>query len=212
MKYLLILLGCLCLFSCGSPSESETTTPLAGSPAPDQKSRSLSPEVNTKATMADQGEMVVNALKAKDLETLAKIIHPLKGIRFSPEVTVSKDQRVFSAEEVEGLMNNSDAIFWGLQDGTGDSIKQTFSEYYERYIYDVDFANADSIFINHDHQWGNAINNARQAYSKCQIVEYYFPGIDPAYMGMDWRGLRLVFEEHQNSWYLVGLIHTGWTS
>ena len=29
--------------------------------------------------------------------------------------------------------------------------------------------------------------------------------------GMDWKSLRLVFQEKDNIWYLVGIIHDGWT-
>jgi hypothetical protein len=28
---------------------------------------------------------------------------------------------------------------------------------------------------------------------------------------MDWRSLRLVFEEQGGSWYLVGIVHDQWT-
>jgi len=27
------------------------------------------------------------------------------------------------------------------------------------------------------------------------VVEYHFPGIDPQYGGLDWRSLRLVFQQ-----------------
>jgi hypothetical protein len=43
------------------------------------------------------------------------------------------------------------------------------------------------------------------------IVEYYFPGFDPQYGGMDWRSLRLVFSDHGGTWYLAGIIHDEWT-
>jgi hypothetical protein len=42
-------------------------------------------------------------------------------------------------------------------------------------------------------------------------VEYYFPGFEAQYEGMDWKSLRLVFEQHQGSWKLVGIIHNEWT-
>jgi len=42
-------------------------------------------------------------------------------------------------------------------------------------------------------------------------VEYHFPGIDPQYGGLDWRSLRLVFQQSGGEWYLVGIIHDQWT-
>jgi hypothetical protein len=43
------------------------------------------------------------------------------------------------------------------------------------------------------------------------IVEYYFPGFDPQYGGMDWRSLKLVFSQADGSWNLAGIIHDEWT-
>jgi hypothetical protein len=41
--------------------------------------------------------------------------------------------------------------------------------------------------------------------------EFYFPGFDPKYDGMDWRALRLVFKKENEKLYLVGIIHDQWT-
>ena len=43
-------------------------------------------------------------------------------------------------------------------------------------------------------------------------MDYNFPGIDPEKKGYDWCSLKLVFEPWQNNWYLVGLIHSEWTT
>jgi hypothetical protein len=58
---------------------------------------------------------------------------------------------------------------------------------------------------------GNSIDNSQEYYPGARIVEYYFPGFDPQYAGMDWRSIRLVFMEENNIWYLVGIIHDQWT-
>jgi hypothetical protein len=58
---------------------------------------------------------------------------------------------------------------------------------------------------------GNSLNNSFEIYKDSIIVEYYFSGLDPQYEGMDWRSLRLVFEEKDDIWYIVGIIHDQWT-
>jgi hypothetical protein len=58
---------------------------------------------------------------------------------------------------------------------------------------------------------GNSIDNSSEFYPEAKIVEYYFSGFDPQYGGMDWRSLRLVFSELNDTWYLVGVIHDEWT-
>ena len=55
------------------------------------------------------------------------------------------------------------------------------------------------------------IENQFEIYDNAIVVEYYFPGFNPDYAGMDWESLRLVFEQYENDWKLVGIIHNQWT-
>jgi hypothetical protein len=55
------------------------------------------------------------------------------------------------------------------------------------------------------------VENQFEVYEKAIIVEYYFSGIEPQYEGLDWQSLRLVFQENEGSWCLVGIIHNQWT-
>lgn len=55
------------------------------------------------------------------------------------------------------------------------------------------------------------LENQFEVYENPIIVEYYFSGFDPEYEGIDWRSLRLVFEQYEGSWKLVGIINNQWT-
>ena len=55
------------------------------------------------------------------------------------------------------------------------------------------------------------LENQFEIYDNPIVVEYYFPGFNPEYEGMDWKSLRLVFEKYEDSWKLVGIIHNQWT-
>ena len=120
--------------------------------------------------------------------------------------------RIFKAKDLRDLFKDESMYYWGSQDGTGDSLFSTFSDYYDRFLYDADFATADSVYYNQVQQRGNTINNVIKEYPGCIVVEYYLPGIDPKFAGMDWRALRMVFEPYEGEWYVVGLIHAAWTS
>jgi len=76
----------------------------------------------------------------------------------------------------------------------------------------VDFANAPQIAINHRLGVSTTMDNAEKFYPEAMIVEYYFPGFDAQLEGMDWRSLRLVFQQDNSTWYLVGIIHDQWTT
>lgn len=160
----------------------------------------------------DKSTEVIKALKDRDMEKLSKLVHPEKGVRFSPYgyVDAGKDL-VFTASDVSGLLSDSTIYTWGSYDGSGDPIELTFEDYYKRFIYDVDFANAEHIGYNEILGKGNTLENSAEVYKDSVIVEYHFPGIDPQYEGMDWRSLRIAFEKAENTWYLVGIIHDEWT-
>lgn len=155
---------------------------------------------------------VLKAIKNYDLEKLSDAVHPDKGVRFTPYTFVDVERDlVFTAEEVKNLANDTKTYLWGYYDGSGDPMNLKFQEYYEKFIYDADFVNAEQTGYNKTLSYGNAIDNSAEVYKNSIIVEYYFSGIDPKYEGMDWRSLKLVFEKKNDVWYLVGIIHGQWT-
>ncbi|MGG6432802.1 FtsB family cell division protein [Anoxybacillus sp. D401a] len=155
---------------------------------------------------------VVAALKNKDMNALASYVHS-NGVRFSPygHVDVQNDLQ-FSASQLSSLLSSTQVYQWGVYDGSGDPIQLTFQDYFDRFVYDVDFANPHMIGNNVVVGTGNMINNIQQVYSNSSFIEFHFTGFDPQYNGMDWRSLRLVFEQENGQWKLVGIIHDEWTT
>nr|WP_255573408.1 bZIP transcription factor [Anoxybacillus sp. ST4] len=154
----------------------------------------------------------VTALKNKDMNALASYVHS-NGVRFSPygHVDVQNDLQ-FSASQLPSLLSSTQVYQWGVYDGSGDPIQLTFQDYFDRFVYDVDFANPHMIGNNVVVGTGNMINNIQQVYSNSSFIEFHFTGFDPQYNGMDWRSLRLVFEQENGQWKLVGIIHDEWTT
>lgn len=154
----------------------------------------------------------VELLKSKNIEGLAALVHPTKGLRFSPygHINLQSDQ-VFTQDEVADLLNNSDTFTWGSFDGSGEPIDLDFNDYFERFVYDVDFANPHMIGNNTSIGTGNTLNNIEEAYPNGEFTEFYFTGFEAQYEGMDWKTLRLVFEEENDNHYLIGIVHDEWT-
>jgi hypothetical protein len=88
---------------------------------------------------------------------------------------------------------------------------KTFADYYGEFVYDVDFENSHIIGNNTVIKSGNTINNILEAYPAGAFVEFHYKGFEPQYEGMDWKSLRLVFEQNGGVWYLVGITHDQWT-
>lgn len=156
---------------------------------------------------------VLAALRDHDLRHLAALAHPTKGVRFSPYVYVQPDSDVvLTRSQIAEAWTDTTRRVWGEFDGSGEPIRLTFPEYYRRFIYNADFAEAprqsiDSVPIKH----GNTPSNLKDVYPNARWVERHFPGFDPKYEGMDWTSLWLVFEPHDRGWYLVGIVHGSWT-
>lgn len=174
---------------------------------------------SVEAVVALKANEVILALQEGNLEQVASTVHPDKGLRFSPYtfVTVNpaspEDQDlVFSAAEVSSFLADPTIYYWGIFDGTGDAINMTFEEYFARFVYDADFARPHAVGYNDFVGQGNIINNIREVYPDALVVEYHFEGFEPEYGGLDWRSLRLVLEEQDGVWYLVGIVHSEWTT
>ena len=147
-----------------------------------------------------------------DMMGLSKYVHPSKGLRFSPYfyVDIQNDQ-VFTGQQVAGLMDNPKSYRWGSYDGSGDPINMNFDGYYKKFVYDKDFLQANIIGNNYPIGEGNVTDNISVAYPEGYYTEYHFPSFNPEFQGMDWESLRLIFEEMDNNWYLVGISHGQWT-
>jgi hypothetical protein len=192
------------------PSPVEPSLPAgtaAATPAPAPSPTPSTPE----EIVAVRAGAVIQALRNRDMETLSMFVHPTQGVRFSAYAFVRDSDLVFMPDQIKGLLADPSPYVWGAYDGSGLPIELSFAEYYDRFVYDQDFANAEQIGYNQIIGTGNTINNCFEFYPGAMVVEYHFSGFDPAFEGMDWKSLRLVFQAEGELWYLVGVIHDGWT-
>ncbi|QOY35587.1 hypothetical protein AWH56_023410 [Anaerobacillus isosaccharinicus] len=163
-------------------------------------------------TPEEAADEIVLAMDQKDMKKLASYVHPTKGVLFSPYAYVNVDEdKVFTAQEVEGLMDDETIYTWGVFDGKGNPIEMTFADYFDRFIYDEAYVDAEEKSVNERIGQGNTIDNTEDIFPDATVVEYHFSSIDPQYEGMDWRSLRLVLEEENGEWFLVAIIHDEWT-
>ncbi len=172
----------------------------------------IKPE-DAKKIIKEKSDLIIYALSQKDALTVSGFVHPDKGVRFTPYTHVSTDSDVvFDSNQMKNFFDDKKAYVWGIYDGKGDEISLTPSEYYDKFIYYEDFINAEKIGYNEVLSSGNMAENQFETYKNAIVVEYYFSGFNPDYGGADWQSLRLVFEEYENNWKLVGIIHNQWTT
>ena len=157
------------------------------------------------------GQQVSGLLKDGEYSSLIPLIHPESCLRFSPYQYLNSDNRIICPSEIDSYTSAADRFTWGRFDGTGKPINLTFIEYHQQFVYDMDYQTPEVVGFNVEVSSGNSINNIQEIYPDGIMIEYYFPGIDPQYGGMDWRSLRLVFLPENDQWYLAAIIHGEWT-
>lgn len=156
---------------------------------------------------------VVEVLAARDLGRLAEWAHPEAGVLFSPYAHVDPGEAVTLSAADLGRVADGEVIerVWGHHDGSGEPIRLTFREYFERFVYDRPYLAEGEVAVDARQGRGNTLDDAAEVWPEARIVEYHVPGTDPRYGGMDWRSLRLVLEQEGQRWYLVGIVHDEWT-
>ena len=193
---------------CQSSAESNIATPNQSN------GHSSTPVVSdiSQQTLKQQALRIQRALANKDFARITNDIHPTRGVRFSMYAHVRPEtDKVFSREQFAQYLQQSKIRFtWGEKDGTGDLLVTPLPTYLDTWIDASKFNNA-SISINEFQHSGNMINNLKKIYPNSEVVEFYHKGSEE-YAGMDWRIMRLVFEEYEGKRYLVAIVNEQWTT
>ena len=193
---------------CQSSAESNIATPNQSN------GHSSTPVVSdiSQQTLKQQALRIQRALANKDFARITNDIHPTRGVRFSMYAYVRPEtDKVFSRAQFTQYLQQSKIRFtWGEKDGTGDLLVTPLPTYLDTWIDASKFNNA-SISINEFQHSGNMINNLKKIYPNSEVVEFYHKGSEE-YAGMDWRIMRLVFEEYQGKRYLVAIVNEQWTT
>lgn len=162
------------------------------------------------AAVKKANDEVLQALKNKDYKTFATFIHPEKGISFSMYGFVNpKEDRHFSKDDFEKFQPTKTLFTWGDQDGSGDPYKATINDYFAKWVFSKDFT-ASQYSLNKFLGGGNSLNNLNEIYPGKDFTENYIKGTEKN-GEMDWKTIRLVFEEFQGKEYLIAVVNDQWT-
>ncbi|WP_166239402.1 hypothetical protein [Paenibacillus turpanensis] len=201
---MLLVVICLALGGCSGLQPASTVNDPA----------SFEREEDAKQVIQDTVSKAIAALRDQDEQALASLTHPKEGVLFSPYAYVEpKKQITFQSEDWAGAFTDQTRKAWGHYAGSGEPIELTFAEYYNKFVYDHPYSEAEHISYNRTMGKGTTTNNLFELYPPEQhiTVEYHFPGFQKELEGMDWASLRLVFSEVEGSWYLTAICHDQWT-
>ena len=198
------------LLASGAPA----ATPAANAALQISPGMAADSDAESNLPLLDAASQVLTALKEGNIQSLAALIDPERGVTFTPYSTVDPHSDLtFTPDQLSQATVNGTRYVWGYTQGKGDAITMTLPEYLGAYVFDADYTQAPIIGVDHVIASGNSLENVEDAYPEDRFVEFYFPGQDPASGGLDWSALKLVFSdpEHAGDHRLVGVIHSEWT-
>jgi len=189
------------------PPVVDQTTPIpTNEPIPnDIEPEQLQPE--------QLAQLIVEKFAQGKLADIAPYVAEDVAVRFSPYPYIRKDVDFELSQSQFATAMSSDSVVTAREyDGSGEPMELTFAQYYNEFINDRAYATEAVIGVNTTNGLGSMIQNWQEIYSSEQYtsVEYYIEGT-AEYEGMDWNSLRLVFEEHDDQYFLVAVIHGQWT-
>ncbi|SJM36692.1 hypothetical protein A1019T_00655 [Psychrobacter pasteurii] len=207
-KLLGILATCLLISACTPSATVDGQTGSNNVPDTTQNSS----EQSKQTQILQQAKQIQGYLATDNYQALTPHIHPTKGVRFSMYAYVQQEtDKVFSREQFATYLQQSRIKFtWGTKDGVGDLYITTLPDFLNSWVAaeQYDFKGAT---FNKFQGSSNSLNNLKEVYPNADFVEFYHSGKNPEYAGMDWRSMRLVFEEYQGKYYLVAIVNDQWT-
>ena len=213
MKHFFSFILLLSAFSCNSKKQIDKTVSSVSdsltyfTPAP------TSITIDSDSALLQQSHKILTIIKNKDYASLVNYFHPVEPVRFSPYgyIDTAIDVQIKS-ERFIALTGSKKKIYWGNYDGSGDSILLSIEKYFDKFIYNADFLNAEKTSVNKMIGSGNSLNNLTIIYKDALFTESYFSGFDKKYGGMDWSSLRLVYKKYNNHLFLIAIVHDQWTT
>lgn len=169
------------------------------------------------ASIAATAYSAGKALESKDYNTLATLVHPAKGIRFSINGKVEKDiDIVLTKAELQNSGIGKNTYTWGVEDGSDAPMVKTVDDFMDRFQKDFENPTRDGwnervtgYGIKEQAQKAvKVIEGGESLYKESEFVEFYFE--EASGLEFDWNSYIFIFELYEGQYYLVGVLHNYW--
>lgn len=161
------------------------------------------------AVLAARADKVIEALAHRDFAALAAQVHPDRGLALAPYARDLTELFVtgFRRDQVAAFGSDDALHQWGWYDGIGEPIRLTAREYFDQFVYDMDYAGrAERSLERAQDRVQSDLAALYAAYPEAVIVHYHFAGTEE--IGYkDFRDLILVFSLQDGEWHLAALAH-----
>lgn len=147
---------------------------------------------------------IIKAIMGFDPKTLARYIHPRKGVCFSASTMISRSDPVFTREQVSNFASDRQEYIWGIYSGTGDKIVLSPKAYFTEVLCNRRFEESIVRFNEVDDDFRG---NHYLVYPNAVVVEYFYEGTEE-WGFVDTAVVRIIFQQDDDQkWYIVGIIY-----
>jgi hypothetical protein len=155
---------------------------------------------------------VLQAAVDKDYAALAAHIHPQQGLRCSPYAYIHvESDKVFLPQAFQDQAAQAKKkITWGTYDPRGEPILSTVDGYFKEFVTDKPYLTEGTWAYNTPIGSSTVINNLTEVYPQAKFVETHWVTKNEEMAPFDWGSVRLVFEQVDGKYFLVGLVHDAW--
>jgi hypothetical protein len=157
------------------------------------------------AIIGDTANTALRAIRDRDMNTLASLVHPEEGVLMSPWPTPTKDNPHFLPEEVQSLPDDETIYQWtGSESETGIPLESTGMEYLEKWMYNFDYLEEGKAIYNNAYNpfASRALHYIPEKFPNTITVSYYAHDADDPFSGTI---LRLIFKEYKGQWKLIAI-------
>ena len=159
----------------------------------------------------DFSNEMIDLLHSNKLEEFSEYFHPKKSCTFVPYTFLTNENQKFITTTFKKQLEANLVLNWGDQDGSGEPIELTISDYISQWVYDFDFkTKSTEVHINKGLAFSNTQNNLTDIFPEAHCIEFYQEG-STEYEGLDWRSLIFYVEKFEGNYVLVAVVHNQWT-
>src|SRR5690554_5359650 len=134
---------------------------------------------------------IIKAIMGFDPKTLARYIHPRKGVCFSASTMISRSDPVFTREQVSNFASDRQEYIWGIYSGTGDKIVLSPKAYFTEVLCNRRFEESIVRFNEVDDDFRG---NHYLVYPNSVVVEYFYEGTEE-WGFVDTAVVRIIFQQ-----------------
>ncbi len=193
-----------------APGDTDPPTPAEPAEPPAPPAARLS-SAQAQASIGNLAARAIKAIASRDLETLASMVDPDRGLELAPYGAGSVHRRL-SPAEIRSCFRDPTRRYWGTREeygnSSGERLFSTCSGYWELFVSNRSYAAATDVTFQVAPNYGADRRAEVQVEGDEAYAQYFVQ--TPNEEGAEFEALILSFEPRGSAWRLRRISHQSW--